>query len=343
MKLHELYAGIEFRLDRLDFDSLWKEFGRAKFALYDDERCFFDGRYIDKPAGFAGNTAIRFNGEYVAIWHIDDAPQDMDGLAAAIVHEMFHAFQMESGESRWADELAALFDYRYLPRNISIKLHEAALMRDIIISGKGAATGELLALRKARALLYPYEYDYEARIEQIEGCASCVEATALSQLNAQKGALLWQSMLDSMGDVRAYAPVRRVSYCTGAAFLRCMSEYTDMDCCEFGSVPLAQRSIAQAPRMERLPVLEPAAAERAAEYTAETASMVEAALSRGDVVLRGEHELISLNVYDARWDGRHAVSHSFVAYLDGEEPKVLRGDFVLELGRDRVMRTVYRM
>lgn len=342
MKLHDAYQEVKKRIDRMDFSSLWKGFYPLKFALYNETECFFDGRYVDKTADFMANTSIEYDGEHIAIWDFSRGTGDLDLLAASIVHEMFHAFQNIQGESRWADERAALFDYRYSAENISLKLHEAALMQDILTDGDPSAFAELLRLRRMRAERYPREYDYEARVEQIEGSANYVELNALTQAAPEKGAFRRQKMLAKISDPEAYTPIRVVSYYVGAAFLECIKRCSALPCEDFGPVPFAQEIIREtAPAQQIYPLL-PAAEKNIAAFLDETDRIVHAALSGNDVVLRGAYRLCSLNVWDARWDGRYAISNGFVAWYDGTEKKVLNGDFVVEMGRDCIIRTVYR-
>ena len=68
MELHEYYSEINSRIEKIDFDALWKDFKPLKFALYNDKKCFFDGQYIEKTDDFFANTAIEFNGEVIAIY-----------------------------------------------------------------------------------------------------------------------------------------------------------------------------------------------------------------------------------------------------------------------------------
>ncbi len=110
MELHEYYSEINSRIEKIDFDALWKDFKPLKFALYNDEKCFFDGQYIEKTDDFFANTAIEFNGEVIAIWNVSE-PTDSDVLTSKIVHEMFHGFQTISGEKRYADEMAVFLRY----------------------------------------------------------------------------------------------------------------------------------------------------------------------------------------------------------------------------------------
>ena len=77
--------------------------GRAplKFALFAEERCFFDGRYIEKTDGFCANTAISYQGETIATWRVE-GELSLPVLVSKLVHEMFHGFQRLQGWDCWA-------------------------------------------------------------------------------------------------------------------------------------------------------------------------------------------------------------------------------------------------
>ena len=331
MKLNEAHDAVRARLDALDISSLWRGFRPMRFALYDDEACFFDGAYVEKTEEFVANTAILYHGEHIAIWNLAEEPEDLDVLASCIAHEMFHAFQEASGESRWADEMDALAHYRCDADNISVRLREAELMRAILLEGEDARFGELLALRKARAERFPYEYSYEARIEQIEGSANDVELRALSRLDAEKGRRAWARALERIAEPERYCPARVVSYLTGAALLACIRRCSTYDFEAFTDVPFAEGILAEAGGAAPSVARDARAAAACAAYAAQTRRIIDAALQKGKIVLRGCYPLESLNVWDARREGRYAVSNLFVAYRDGESARHLSGNFVVEL------------
>lgn len=137
---------------------------------------------------------------------------------------MFHAFQNASGESRWPDEKEALLHYQYSSDNLSAKLQEAKLISALLNGDSSADFKTLLHIRKQRAQKHPYEYDYEARIEQIEGSANYVEMRALEQLDPAKAQAKWNGALIAVLDPASYLPIRIVSYTIGALFLACIKK-----------------------------------------------------------------------------------------------------------------------
>lgn len=62
---------------------------------------------FSKTEEFLANTAICYQGRLIAIWCLSEE-MDLDILASKIIHEMFHAYQMECGESRFPEEVEAL-------------------------------------------------------------------------------------------------------------------------------------------------------------------------------------------------------------------------------------------
>ncbi len=340
MDLALLYREIELRIRKVDFSAVWKGFYPLRFAVYTDEQCYFDGNYIEKTDAFCANTAIQWGDEYIAIWNITENPEDMDALAASIIHEMFHAFQRTSGERRFPDEREALFQYRYFADNLSTKRAEAECMRAILEANDLDAYSELLSLRKKRAEDYPYEYEYEARVEQIEGTANFVELSALAQLDEEKGNLAWKRLLDRLALPESYFPIRRICYETGAAMIACIKRCSSIDCEGFRELPFS---------CEVLAGVNGGAAANDAEmeecldrYLDETHRMIVSAVEKNDCVLKGEYPLISVNIWDARCEGRYATSNRLLIYADGEEQKVIYGDFVVEVDTGYNVLSVFR-
>ena len=343
MDLAAIYEGVKERLARIDFNKLWEGFHPFRFALYNEKECVFDGQRIEKPAGFLANTAVEYNGELVAIWNVMEAPEDMDAFCASIAHEMFHAFQRESGESRRPDENAALMRYEYSAENVSGKLLEAGLMRGIIENGGDEAYKRLVGIMRKRADDYPFEFDYEARIAEIEGSACFTELAALEQLDPEKAERRWRKLLDDIMDPAKYAPVRIIQYSVGAALIRCVRTLRDDGCFGAGSVPFAVRLIENARPANEAFIPDPAVGRMIAEYNADTERIVKAALEKNEVLLEGKYPLVSLNVYNARRTGRYAVSTYFIAYSDSGETRTIQGDVVAELDEENNILKVYRI
>lgn len=352
MDLAGAYQEIDKRLSRIDFPLLFRGFHRFPFALYDETRAYFDGAMIDKPAEFLGNTSVVFRGTHTAIWNLAEHTMDFDTLTSKIVHEMLHAFQNASGETRWADERAALVKYRYEAANVSARLEEADAMEKCLSEYAPEAFSRLLALRRARADRFPYEYDYESRIEQIEGSAHFVELAALAQLDPEKAALYRKRLFSELSDPARYFPVRAVTYLSGAAFIACLRKYTALDTDAFTDMPFSAEAIADAAPCA-LP--EPGARVRECmdDWVGKTRARIEKTLKKGELVLDGDYRLFAFNPYDALWDGRYAVLSYFIGYIEGtahpatdEElfsmMKILNGDFIAQLDEEMHFRRLWR-
>lgn len=341
MDPEKIYRQVEARLSRLDLPSLHRGFHPFPFALYDDARACIAGGIIDKPDSFLGNTAVDLNGTWTAIWHLTEDTPDPDELTAKITHEMLHAFQYASGEKRWADERGALLRYQTDPVHMSAKLKEAALMRECLTGDAPEAFDQVLGLRAARKAHFPYEYGYEARIEQIEGTAHYVELAALEHLDRKKVGKRWDDLLAAINDPGRCLPVRPAAYLTGAALIACVKKYTPFDTDQPGPVPFAE-GILEGMEPCPLPEKDPRVEACLDKKQDENLKVIKEALDKNDVALEGDHLLAAWNVYDAVREGRYAVLTHFLGSLDGTDKpetdeelframKIIHGDFIVRL------------
>ena len=352
MELSSAYREIEKRLLMIDFPSLYRGFTRFPFALYNETQAYIDGKTVNRPGEFIANTSVKYNGVDTAIWHLNEESYDFDVLTSKIVHEMLHAYQNASGEKRWADERTAMVKYHYEAANIATRLEEAVCMRKCMEEEDPVAFARLLSLRRARMERFPYEYDYEARIEQIEGAAHYVENAALAQLDPDKAAEEWERMFEDLVNPVKYLPVRAVTYESGAAFIACLRKYTDQDIDAFTDTPFAVAAVAQAIPCE-IPQDDVRTAACIDEWRKGIRKIVAQALEKGDVVLEGPCRLIAWNIFDSVWDGQYAVITHFIAYIEGNgmpgtdeelfaHMKMLNGDFVVEVGEDLMMTRAWK-
>ena len=352
MELTQAYQQIEERLDKIDFSALCRGFHRFPFALYNDTQACINGEIIEKPANFLGNTSIRHNGEHTAIWHLSEGTPDFDVLTSKVVHEMLHAYQNDSGEARWADERAALVKYRYEEANFAARLEEAACIKQCLSGENQESFERLLALRKARMERFPFVYDYEAKIEQIEGTAHFVEHEALAQLDAEKAEQGWEWMMEMLQDPAQYFPVRSVTYLSGAAFIACLRKYTELDTDSFTDTPFAVAALAQADPCA-IPERDERAAAALSAWQKQKQEIVTKTIEKGEIVLEGRNRLVGWNVYDGTWDGKYAVLTVFLGYIEGTElpktdeelfaqMKVIQGNFVAELDEELYLSRVWR-
>ena len=343
MTLQLIHTTIQERLAQLDFEALWSGFRPVKFAVYDDATCFLDGQTIPRTDEFIANTSILYQGEYIAIWKITEPIDsiDFDVLTSKIVHEMFHTFQQQSHENRYPNEIEAVQKYSYSRSNLSIKLHEAKLLGQCFISGSVQALDSFLICRKYRCQAYPYEMTYEAQVEQIEGTAQYVELLALEQLDAHKGQRSWECLFEKIQDTQSYFPIRVISYAIGAAVLRCLPKDVYQKISPPSSDPFALALLEGVDAVDlRIPE-DPMMDQCLDAYHEQTHHIIQTALQKNDVVLDGEYPLLGLNIFDARCQGQYLTSTYFVMVEDQGEPRVLNGNFVLELNKSGHVVRVY--
>nr|MBQ6241121.1 hypothetical protein [Lachnospiraceae bacterium] len=344
MDLEILYRAVDRAVSSLDFPRIWPGFAPLKFALYDAEKCFFNGRYVDKTDDFCANTSINYRGEQIAIWMVqEDLPLPV--LTSKLVHEMFHGFQTLQGWTCWPDEMEALRRYRYDAENLCLKLRENELLLALLDGFDDTAFRELTALRKRRSGAFPFEFSYECKVEEIEGTANYVEWQVLQQLDENAAAALTDRMRPAMTRPERLFPIRISCYFTGALMIHAMRRAGVYD-------------FAPAERPAPLPLVRSAAAsdglfpgkdacyrqvsDAVASYQEETAAIVRSALDRNDVVLEGPLELVTVNIYNARYHDGYVTSTYFLMYRDGAEEKMIPGNFVIKMRDGKTIDNVYR-
>ena len=344
MSLETLYYQVEEAIASLDFEKIWPRFKPLKFALYDNNSCFFDGHYIDKTDQFCANTSINFQGEQIAIWMVSEE-LEIPVLASKLVHEMFHGFQTLQGWNCWPGEMEALFRYRYLPDNLALKLRENELLLRLLDRFDRDSYAELLACRKYRSEHYPYEFLYESQTEEIEGTANYVEWQVLKQLDPQKALTLTDQMRGVMTKAEYLFPIRISSYYTGALMINALLQAGDY-AFEAAERPVMQGvlkrvdSPAGAPSAGEEPFK--AVSEAVHAYNQKTREIIQSALDLNEVVLQGPLELLALNIYDARHYDGFLTSTYFLMVKEGEENRMLQGNFVIKMRDEKTIGTVYR-
>lgn len=229
MKTQELYKVIAEKIGALDFETLWPGFHPYRFALYDETEACLDGVVFSRPECFMGNTTVQWQGEQIAIWNVgpdmsgEVVEPDADCLAADMVHEMFHAFQMEQGENRFPDDIEAL-DYPFLEENYCRKMIEnqvlAAAFRCDEIAEKKRLLSRFCSIRAGREVLIGEASAYEFLPETVEGMAEYMGANALRALSMEK----YQQKVETYLEILEQSSpmlldIRRQSYYTGVVML----------------------------------------------------------------------------------------------------------------------------
>lgn len=337
--LEQLYFDIKSNISRIDFSKLWEGFEPLKFALYNDEECFFNGNYIEKTDDFLANTSILYKGEKIAIWKVQE---EIDSvlLTSKIVHEMFHGFQELGNE---CDDLLALYKYRYDAKNLGLKLKENQLICELLENFDQKKFNDLLGIRKYRERRFSYEFKYESLVEQIEGTANFVELGVLKQLSKK----LYEQALAQMKARVVFennlVPVRIISYDIGALFLILLSENNIEFVKEFKGSTFLEKILANVNECV-IPTEISAKVKAVVDNYYSRANMeIETTIFKNDVVFKGKCDLLAVNVYNAVYHCNHIISRYFVMYGSEDDRKIEYGDFVIETKEPKKLTKIYRM
>lgn len=335
MDLELIYQDLKKIITKIDFSKLWKNFKPLKFAIYNETQCFFDGNYIEKTDAFLANTSIKYNDEFIAIYQVT-GKEDIEILASLIIHEMFHAFQNLNNESRFSNEIEAVYKYSYTTENLSIKHEENLLIAALIKKYNKRDFLKLLQYRKYRYSHFNYEYNYEIAVEQIEGTARFVELSALQQISQEKYQLSLNKMINDICDYNMLFPIRIVSYSIGALLFKILKDNCLHDFENFNDEPTYITLIKNI-QEDKCSILNSQIEKKLKDYYHETSLIIENALSKGDCLVKGTYKLIGLNVYDARYYNSFIVSNYFVMYEHNniKEVKYSDSNFVIELDENK--------
>lgn len=226
MNLLETYHAVNVVLDALDFPDLFAGFHRYKYALYTDSEICCDGRMMPYQDNFRGNTALKYNGESIAIWNVQTDPvEDTELLAYLLVHEMFHCHQRANGEKRYPSELT-LLHYPGDIDNFEKKYNENLYLADAWEKADVQALQKFAQIRNVRIKAYPDMVQQEMKVETIEGMAEYVGLKALQTINREKFAAVTGEYLQKLrAQDESLFDVRRISYYSGALYALCLDRY----------------------------------------------------------------------------------------------------------------------
>ncbi len=142
---------------------------------------------------------------------------DLDQLASYLVHELFHAHQLASGETRFPQDIRLALSPAPLP-SLASRLQEGRLLAQAASAGPEAARAHLTdfcALRRQRQ--ERPECLQECLVETVEGTAEFVGLQALRTLSPEKYQReldRYRALLQQPGPLLTDA--RRMAYYTGA-------------------------------------------------------------------------------------------------------------------------------
>lgn len=231
-ELKNIYNELCKRLEGLAFSEYWPGFKRYPFALYTAQSVLVEGKLVPWDQRFMGNTAIPYENTYLAIWDIEQEWRqgeiDLDRLASNLVHEMFHAYQRESGDTRNPNDLE-LLQYPLDAGNFAGRYEENRRIAAAVLakekSDKQKYLAEICCLRKMREDRIGGIIQEEALVETVEGMAEYVGLLALRQISAAKFGDVREGYLRHlMSPSEGHFPVRLSSYYSGSLFLMASQE-----------------------------------------------------------------------------------------------------------------------
>lgn len=339
--LEKKYNEINDKIKTLDFDKIWKGFKPLKFALYNDAECFFNGKHIEKTNEFCANTAISYQGEMIAIWNVME-DVDVETFTSKIVHEMFHGYQNIRKWDCFPNEMEALFKYQYNEENLSIKLLENEILLKLLDEFNKSDYYKLLELRKYRKEKYPYLFEYETKVEEIEGSANFVEWRVLKELNSNKAKELENRMKKDLLDPSCLFPIRIPSYYIGLLMINAfiLNGVYDYETNErpFINKILDKVNLVKIDSNKYLDEVK----DEINTFNNRTKEIVDKALLNNEIVLVGPKKIGSVNVYNARCYNNYVTSTYFVLYYENEKPKIIYGDFVIKMKDEFTIDKIYK-
>lgn len=220
--MRQLYEKVNILLRLVPYEDICPGFRRCGFAIYNSGQVWLADKMIPWDNRFVGNTAIEFEGDFIAIYRVENPGEtDPEILAADLVHEMFHAYQMRSGENRWPDD----FKLMVYPENIEnyrLKYAENQLLAAAYRESGARKSGMLAAfcgIREQRRKLVGKYLEQELLAEHIEGRAEYAGCRALQSISPDKfreRIERYLSVLKTMD--KAFFDIRRQTYITGAVY-----------------------------------------------------------------------------------------------------------------------------
>lgn len=341
IELKKIYEEIQEKIDRLDFDLLWPGFHKKEFALYNDEIVVLNGKEFPKTEEFLANTAIMYEGRYIAIWYLKGAI-DITILTSKIVHEMFHAYQLEQNELRFAEEIEGLMHYRYTPEYLQIRYRENVLLKELGEQFQEEKMQEFLSSRKMRKSQFPYEYQYETEVEAIEGAAEYVELQVLKVLDEKKYQKRYIHLMENMLKKEKLIPARAISYDTGALFLLLCKENGLPISNEIGNTTeiFYAKLIEQAEEKRFSGEIDYDIQKMCQEREQELERKVSHIISTSPEVIRGKMELCGFNAYAPWFYQGYIYSEGFLSYKDREQ-KNCYGNFLFKFENNYITE-IYR-
>lgn len=188
--------------------------------IYNSKEICLDGKLMPYDEHFIGNTCIRYNDEFVAIWNLDYETEeiDLEILAYCLVHEMFHCYQFEYNETRFPNDLK-LLNYPSDVSNYNNKFYENQALVQTYCQHDKEALKQFYEIRNHRFSKYSDLILEEFKVESVEGMAETIGLRALELINKNKFEPKIQEYINILiNDVALIFNIQRISYYVAVLF-----------------------------------------------------------------------------------------------------------------------------
>lgn len=315
--MRDFYTKISKRLDDVDFEAVYSGFHRFPFALYNDETVWLSDREIPRK-GFFGNTAIEFEGKPMAIWNVqeDINTVDIDIFTSNIVHEMFHAFQMEQNMNTEAPNDMKLLMYPADTTNYIVKQQESVMIADAFdapFEKKVELYRVVLACRELRKKQIGEFIDQEYLIEKWEGVAESCKMLALKQLSLEKYEKTLRDYLDLVRGGELLFDIRKNAYYTGT-LMRLLKD-------EIGE---SESSVCQ----------------KMNEFTDRNKAAIEAFMAKGPLRIEAAGRICGYDPMNQIRVGDKLFAKHFLLLQVGDKQETLTGETLVEMKEGSLFETV---
>lgn len=225
MDLLTIYNKVDALLDTLDFNTIFTGFHKYKYALYNSREICLDGDIMPYQNEFRGNTSLKYNGEYIAIWNMEcDPVGDEEMLAYLVVHEMFHCHQRTNGEKRYPSDFV-LLNYPDDRDNFEKKYNENLFLASAYEKCDFGLLQKFAFIRDKRMKVYPDMVLQELEAETLEGMAEYAGLKALKNINPGKFEEVTSSYVHKLrAEDDLLFDVRRISYYSGSLYFLCLDK-----------------------------------------------------------------------------------------------------------------------
>lgn len=305
--MRQLYEKVNVLLQLVPYEDICPGFRRCGYAIYNSSQVWLADKLIPWDNRFMGNTAMEFEGEFIAIYQVKNPEKtDAEILAADLVHEMFHAYQMRSGEDHWPDDFK-LLAYPENIENYRLKYAENQLLAAAYGEIGSRRAGMLAAfreIREQRRKLVGEYLEQELLTEHLEGCAEYAGCRALQSINPHKFQERIGRYLCALRNMdQAFFDIRRQAYITGAVY--------NLACADCGEEELLQTELRQYQQVR---------AERIKDF-----------LAKKTIRKREECLICGYDPMNMILCGRQLLCTHFVVLKIGENMQFLDGPVLLKL------------